>query len=229
MVPRACPSVPHPPPSLRFKHPKTGAGRACRAPLRVAPRQPPPPPPTAPSGEPPGRGSARGAAGLDRRCPLPPDDARLSPPYCTWAHPTSRFPPTARVLTPPVTRTHIISSSRCPYPSPPPAYRSRSWSIPLPTHPLLHTHRPRATRRRRPQPPSLPPTCPTRAPAPCPAAHLPSPASAPPPSPAMRGNGSRRGGALQPVDGNAKVAAEVVGLKEELLTKTTVRFFLVHL
>ncbi|KAK1857675.1 hypothetical protein I4F81_000290 [Pyropia yezoensis] len=37
----------------------------------------------------------------------------------------------------------------------------------------------------------------------------------------MRGNGSRRGGALQPVDGNAKVAAEVVGLKEELLTKTT--------
>lgn len=44
VVPRACPSVPHPPPSLRFKHPKTGAGRACRAPLRVAPRQPPPPP-----------------------------------------------------------------------------------------------------------------------------------------------------------------------------------------
>lgn len=39
----------------------------------------------------------------------------------------------------------------------------------------------------------------------------------------MRGNSSRRGGALQPVDGNAKVAAEVVGLKEELLSKTTVR------
>ncbi|GAB0492995.1 hypothetical protein MMPV_004267 [Pyropia vietnamensis] len=37
----------------------------------------------------------------------------------------------------------------------------------------------------------------------------------------MRGNAPRRGGALQPVDGNAKAAAEVVGLKEELLTKTT--------